>query len=95
MAFSLRLSRRWSVQGWKVKIRDKERLEPPHVSLMRRTQTWRLALRSGEFLDKEPDPSEVPVALVGEIRASWVELVATWDAMYPKNPVESDDDDER
>jgi hypothetical protein len=87
MPYSLALSRRWSAERWKVKIRDKERVEPPHVSLIRGTRTWRLGLRSRSFLDKEPDPAEVPSELVQEILASWDELIAEWDAMYPENPV--------
>lgn len=95
MAYSLILSRRWVAQRWKVKIRDRERLEPPHVSLIRGIQTWRFGLRSRTFLDKEPDPAEVPGELVEEILASWSELQIAWDEMYPENPVESEDDDER
>jgi hypothetical protein len=95
MAYSLTLSRRWITQRWNAKIRDRERLEPPHVSLLRGTRTWRLGLRSGTFLDEEPDPAEVPFELVEEVRASWVELRTAWDEMYPENPVESEDDDER
>ncbi len=91
----LTLSRRWATQRWKAKIRDKERVEPPHVSLLRGTRTWRLGLRSGAFLDREPDPTEVPPALIEEVFASWAELRAAWDEMYPENPVESDHDDER
>jgi hypothetical protein len=87
MAYSLALSRRWSAERWKVKIRDKERVEPPHVSLIRGTRTWRFGLRSRIFLDKEPNPAEVPAELVQEILASWDELIAEWDAMYPENPV--------
>ncbi len=65
------------------------------MSLMRGTRTWRIGLRSGAFLDREPDPNEVPPELIEEIQASWAELRAAWDAMYPENPVESEDDDER
>ena len=77
-----------------MKIRDKERLEPPHVSLIRGTRTWRVDLRSGEFLDREPDPSEGPQALIDEVKARWTDLLAGWDAMYPENPVEADDNDD-
>jgi hypothetical protein len=94
MAYSLPLSRRWTAQRWKAKIRDRERLEPPHVSLIRGTRTWRLGLRSGAFLDMEPDPAEVPPELVDELLAHSTELRAAWDAMYPDNPVEPPDDDE-
>jgi hypothetical protein len=94
MAFSLPLARRWSAQRWKVKIRDRERLEPPHVSILRGLKTWRLGLRSREFLDEKPDPDEVPAALLEEVMAKWNELRAAWDAMYPGNPVEPKDGDE-
>ena len=50
---------------WKVKIREKERMEPPHVSIIRGTSTWRINLRTGEFMDKMPDPGEVPEELLG------------------------------
>jgi hypothetical protein len=35
MAFSLPLNPAWSNQRWKVKIRDRERLEPPRGSILR------------------------------------------------------------
>lgn len=92
MAFSLPLNPTWANQRWKVKIRDRERLEPPHVSILRGTKTWRLNLRTGRFLDAEPDPSEVPAEFVAFIMEHWLELRAKWDEMYPENPVESDDE---
>lgn len=73
-----------------MKIRDKERVEPPHVSIMRKTQTWRLGLRSNMFLDKRPNPAEIPAALLEDIRASWDKLVLAWDEIYPNNPVTSE-----
>lgn len=89
MAYSLPLPTIWSSQRWKVKIRDRERLEPPHVSILRGNRTWRLSLRTMKFLDMEPDPSEVPDELLSAIRERWAELRAKWDEMYPENPVES------
>jgi hypothetical protein len=50
MPYELPLPKRLKNQGWKVKIREKERLEPPHVTLMCRLKEWRITLRSGEFL---------------------------------------------
>lgn len=49
-------------------------------------------LRSGEFLDKEPDPGGVPQGLLEEVQEVWDELVAEWDEMYPENPVSSKGD---
>jgi hypothetical protein len=95
VAIPVRLSARWTAQRWKAKIRDKERLEPPHVSILRGLRAWRLSLRSGEFLDEEPDPHEVPSGLIEEITQQWDVLRTAWDEMYPENPVESDRDDNR
>ena len=60
MTFTLNLTEPWASRGWKVKIRDRERLEPPHVTVVHKTRTWRFGLRSEGFLDEEPDPKEVP-----------------------------------
>jgi hypothetical protein len=51
MAFDLPLSRQLAKAGWKVKIRDKERLEEPHLTILKGTRCWRLSMRSGQFLD--------------------------------------------
>lgn len=94
MAYSLDIPPPWNSQRWKVKIRDKERLEPPHLSIVRGTKTWRLCLRTGEFLDDQPDPKEVPAELLAFIRANWKQLQQQWDAMYPENPVARERDDD-
>lgn len=73
-----------------MKIRDRERVEPPHVTILWKTKAWRLGLRSDTFLDERPDPAEVPDALLDAIRGSWDELIAKWDEMYPENPVSSE-----
>jgi hypothetical protein len=81
-------------RAWKVKIRDRERCEPPHVTLLRGTTSWRIDLRTGRFLDREPHPDEVPLALVRLVQAQWPELVAAWDDMYPHNKVRDEDFDD-
>lgn len=65
------------------------------MSILRGLRTWRLSLRTRDFLDMDPDPNEVPSELVEEISGQWVELRRAWDEMYPENPVESDRDDKR
>ena len=50
MPFRLDLPKRLSARGWKVKIREKEHLEPPHVTVFRGESLWRIGLRSGVFL---------------------------------------------
>lgn len=90
MAFSLSLPEALKNARWKVKIRDKETREPPHLTIIRGTLAWRIDLRSGVFMDRHPDPDEVPAELVALIRADeiWEQLRREWDAMYPGNPVD-------
>ena len=94
MAYELKLSALWKAQGWKVKIRDKERAEPPHVTIMRGTRAWRINLRTRQFMDSEPDPNELPKAIVSEVMGQMQTLAAKWDEMYPHNPVFSEADNE-
>jgi hypothetical protein len=58
--FNLDLPEPWASRGWRVKIRDRERLEPPHATILQRTRAWRFDLRSEQFLDKDPDPAAIP-----------------------------------
>lgn len=87
MAYSLELPAGLRGQGWRVKIRDKETVEPPHVSVIKGTRTWRIDLRSKRFMDRQPPPREVPDELMAVIEDSWDELCSEWDEMYPPNPV--------
>ena len=91
MPYNLSLPQSWLAQGWKAKIRDRERLEPPHVTLIRGRRSWRISLRTGQFLDDEPDPADVPKDLVDAIAVRFSELHNAWDDMYPENPVQSTD----
>lgn len=92
MAFALVLPEKWAHQGWKVKIRDDERNETPHATFLRKRQAWRLSLRTGTFLDSHPHPAEVPAGLVRHAWSKRQALRTSWDAMYPENPVFSQDD---
>jgi len=99
MPAELSLSKKLKKAKWKVKIRERERLEPPHVSIINATNTWRISLRSGDFLDKVPDPDEIPDELLQYIRNGkhndrqtvWEWLCEKWDDKYPKNKVASAD----
>lgn len=99
MAFRLDLPEPLASEGWKVKIRDKERLEPPHVTIFCKRRTWRLGLRDREFLDppggkwKEID-ARVRAAI--ESPENWRRLCDEWDSANPTNPVSrsEEDDDE-
>jgi hypothetical protein len=76
---------------WKLKIRDKERLEPPHVSVLNGSRCWRYGLREHAWLDKEPPPKQVPPEVVGTIHERFGDICSAWDRMYPHNPVSSKD----
>jgi hypothetical protein len=79
---------------WKVKVRDKERAEPPHVSVLRGTQCWCWGFRERAFLDSEPSPRDLPKDLVQHLENIHGEICAAWDDMYPHNPVTSKDNED-
>ena len=87
MPFSLHLPSAWATLGWKVKIREDERNEEPHVSILFKLWTWRLSLRTGEFLDAVPPPRNVPAELVEWVWDCREVLRAKWDEKYPENVV--------
>jgi hypothetical protein len=87
MAFALALPSQWAHQGWKVKIRDDERNETPHATFLRKREAWRMSLRTGDFLDVEPDPADVPEELVEHVWGKRQALRTRWNDMYPENPV--------
>ncbi|MCE9545606.1 MAG: hypothetical protein K8T25_08825 [Planctomycetia bacterium] len=72
MAYTLLLSSALRKARWKVKIRDKETREPPHVTLIRGTEAWRIDLRTGGFMDADPDPSLLPEQLLAFIKLETV-----------------------
>jgi hypothetical protein len=89
--FTLNLPEPWASRGWKVKIRDRERLEPPHVTILHTTRAWRFDLRLEKFLDTEPAPKQVPKQVVNEVRSNLTLLRQGWDRMFPENRVFSRD----
>ena len=86
------IPKRLADQGWRVKVFDKEVVEPPHVTVIFRTRRWRFGLRTGRFLDRVPPAREVPKELWEWLRAHRDELAAAWDRMYPHNPVRGADE---
>ena len=90
MPFTLNVPEPWASRGWKAKIRDRERLEPPHVTILYKTRAWRFDLRSEKFLDREPDPAEVPGEMAAAVRANLTLLRQEWDKLFPENPVSSE-----
>jgi hypothetical protein len=94
MAFTLPLPPPWDSQRWKLKIRDRERLEPPHATVLHRTRAWRWNPRAGGFMDVDPPPDDVPEEIVAFIDQNLERLRTEWDGMYPSNPVAQEPDDE-
>lgn len=87
MPYELKPGEPFESQGWKVKIREKERVEPPHVTVIKGTKFWRWDLRSMSFMDKEPPSKEVPKDLVEKLEQKHADLVTQWDLKYPENKV--------
>ena len=90
MAITLSLPKHLRVQGWKVKIRDKERVEPPHITIFHKDKEWRVGLRESDFL-VPPGGSrkDIDAEVMHLIMDKWEELKAQWDRMYPENPISS------
>ena len=90
MPFRLNLPKRLKDRGWKVKIQDKERLEPPHVTVWHGEDVWRICLRSGDFL-VPPGGSwnDMDAEVRHAIENGWNALCAAWDSRYPENSVSS------
>jgi hypothetical protein len=95
MPYELPLPKTLKSQGWKVKIREKERVEPPHVTVIHKADEWRLGLRDKQLL--EPPGGrlrDIDAEVMQVIEAQWERLKRAWDAKYPVNPVSSAPDEE-
>lgn len=88
MAFNLPLAEQLTKARWKVKIFDKENREPPHVTIIRGTQKWRINLRTGDFMDRDPPGREVDEEVMQAIWDNWEYLQQQWDRIHSDNPVE-------
>lgn len=88
MPYNLNLPAPLPNDGWKVKIFDGEPdYEEPHVTVVRRTKTWRYSLRDREFMDEKPPPRDVDDEVMEAIHDNWETLVDEWNDRYPNNPV--------
>lgn len=76
-------------RGWKVKIRNLERTEEPHVTILWKTWSWRYSIRNPRFMDREPDPRQVPQEVMEQVETNLETLRQAWDRKHPENPVES------
>lgn len=90
MPFDLPLPGRLKADGWKVKIREKERVEPPHVTVMHKADEWRLGLRDKRLLVPPGGRiRDIDPGVMQAIENGWERLKEAWDAKYPENPVSS------
>lgn len=88
MPFELVLSERLKNEGWKVKTFEDERLEPPHVTVMRGPDKWRIGLRDRQFsIPPGGKWKDLPKSLRETIDHRFDALKREWDEMYPENPV--------
>ena len=94
MAFTLDAPEPWASGGWKIKIYDREWGEEPHFNFMRGRWTWRFGLRRLDFMDRAPDPREVPAELVDFAMGNLPLLIQRWDAAHPRNPVATNECDD-
>lgn len=75
MPHELILPKKLKVQGWKVKVREKERVEPPHVTVMHNANEWRIGLR-----DKQP--LEPPGGTLKDIAPDVIRIIEeNWDEL--------------
>ena len=91
--YSLPLSKSHRQAGWKAKIHDLERLEPPHVTIYFRMRKWRLSLRTATFLDRGDKWSQIEKGVREAIEGAWTTLQTEWDRIHPDNPVQGQEDD--
>jgi hypothetical protein len=94
MPYSLPLSQPLRQAGWKVKIHDLERLEPPHATIYCKMRKWRLSLRTGTFLDLGDKWSQIEDGVREAIEGAWTTLQREWDRIHPDNPVQGQEDDD-
>ena len=93
MPYVLQLHQALTQAGWRVKIHDSERVEPPHVTIYKKMRRWRLSLRNGTFLEKSDKWSQIDERVRQAIEGNLQRLIAEWDAIHPDNPVHGDDDE--
>jgi hypothetical protein len=90
MPFQLPLPRKLKAEGWKVKIREKEQVEPPHITIMHRANEWRLGLRDRQLLVPPGGRiRDIDAGVMRIIDEHWEQLKAAWDEKYPENPISS------
>jgi hypothetical protein len=71
-----------------VKIYSRERLEPPHLTLICRDRVWRISLRDGEFMVPPGGRwKDIDRELRTILAEHWKVLCDVWDERHPENRV--------
>jgi hypothetical protein len=95
LPFDVPLPRKLKAKGWKVKIREKERVEPPHVTIMHKADEWRLGLRDRRLLVPPGGRiKDIDATVMEIIDEHWDAPIEAWDEKYPENPVSSAEEEE-
>ena len=95
MPFDVPLPKKLKAEGWKVIIQEKERVEPPHITVMHKTDEWRLGLRDKQLLVPPGGPiKDIDPSVMQIIEDRWEQLIESWNKKYPENPVSSVEDEE-
>src|SRR5262249_45971938 len=91
----IELPRKLRVRGWKVKVYSRERLEPPHLTLICRERVWRISLRDRAFM-VPPGAGWGAIAPQGRAipEELWQILCDAWDEQQPTNPVSSEEEED-
>lgn len=88
MTYTLDLPPTLRANGWRVKIRNLERVEVPHITVLHREREWRLSLRDWSELPYSERRTALDAELWAHLQQKHAELVAAWDAKYATvNPV--------
>jgi hypothetical protein len=88
MPYELPLLPKLKSEGWKIKVYDNEIREDPHVTIIRKTQHWRWAIRLKTFMDTEPDPKKVPKEILALLTDEYRSICLGWNEVHPADPVE-------
>ncbi|MCZ6698752.1 MAG: hypothetical protein O7D94_07475 [Planctomycetota bacterium] len=64
------------------------------MTILRKSKIWRLSLRTGAFLEESQSWEQIDAAVRQVIDANWKNLQASWDALYPENPIASENNGE-
>jgi len=75
--------------GWVATIYDKELPEDPHITVRFKFKFWRISLRTGEVLDRDPPEREIDNGVLAHVQSNLTVLAKEWDRIHPHMVVTS------